>query len=194
MGAWNLMHLRSHSRATLGAAASLLPFFPGAIIGIPMGVWALILLRKGEVKAAFGQETTEVSIPPKVREFAVSAVGEVKAAFEREKAEFAKLRPKARRGESGEKPPEAPANRRQLGMPIAACVIGLVGIVFVAADLNLAARFSFGFVFVFFAIALGVMTIRRIENYRQQIVRTGIAVAGIILGAIAGMTLLGSLF
>jgi len=196
VGAWNLMHLRSHSRAVLGVVAAFLPLFPSAVIGLPMAIWALVLLTKKEVKAAFGQEGTAVSIPPKVREFAVSAAGEVKAAFAREKAAFEKLRSQrggqAKEAESG--PSEATAKGRQLGMPVASSILGLIGLVFIASNPTFGIRFSFGFVFIFFSIFLGLMALKRIERYREQVAQTGLAVAGIVLGAMAAMALLGSMF
>ena len=91
MGAWNLMQLRSYRLALVGSILGILPFAPGAIIGIPMGIWALVVMTKKEVKAAFGQKETEVEIPPKVREFTLSAEKVVKDVFGRGKAKVRKI-------------------------------------------------------------------------------------------------------
>ncbi len=90
-GAWNLMQLRSYRLALAGSILGIFPFAPGAIIGIPMGIWALVVMTKKEVKAAFGQKGTEVEIPPKVREFTLSAEKVVKDVFGRGKAKVRKI-------------------------------------------------------------------------------------------------------
>jgi hypothetical protein len=69
----------------------MIPFFPGAIVGLPMGIWALVVISKAEVKAAFGQEDIAVEVPPKVREYTVSAVGDVKEVFVQGKAKVEKI-------------------------------------------------------------------------------------------------------
>ncbi len=91
IGAWNLMQLRSYRLALVGSILGILPFAPGAIIGIPMGIWALVVMTKKEVKAAFGQKETEVEVPPKVREFTLSAIKDVKTVFSRVKAGVRKI-------------------------------------------------------------------------------------------------------
>ncbi|MHC4463358.1 MAG: serine/threonine protein kinase [Planctomycetota bacterium] len=91
LGAWNLMQLRSYRLALVGSILGILPFAPGAIIGIPMGIWALVVMTKKEVKAVFGQKGTEVEIPPKVREFTLSAEKVVKDVFGRGKAKVRKI-------------------------------------------------------------------------------------------------------
>ena len=62
LGAWNLMQLRSHRLALVGSILAMIPS-AGMLIGLPMGIWALILLHKDEIKNAFGQDRTDVSIP-----------------------------------------------------------------------------------------------------------------------------------
>ncbi|MDH4241416.1 MAG: serine/threonine protein kinase, partial [Phycisphaerae bacterium] len=90
-GAWNLMQLRSYRLALAGSILAILPFGPGAVVSIPMGIWALLVMTKKEVKAAFGQKETEVVIPPKVREFTLSAIKDVKTVFGRGKAEVQEI-------------------------------------------------------------------------------------------------------
>ncbi len=59
IGAWNLMQLRSYRLALLGSFLGILPFAPSAIVGIPMGIWALILLNRSEVQEAFASRKKE---------------------------------------------------------------------------------------------------------------------------------------
>jgi hypothetical protein len=103
LGAWNLMQLRSYRLALVGSILGILPFGPGAIIGIPMGIWALVVMNKKEVKAAFGQKETEVEIPPKVREFTLSAEKVVKDVFGRGKAEVRKIIDEKKKNKDKEK-------------------------------------------------------------------------------------------
>lgn len=193
VGAYNIMRLRSHRMAVAGSAAAVLPFLPGAIIGLPMGIWALVLLMKKEIKAAFGQSRLVgigVSIPPKIREFVVSAVEEVKSAVSREKAEFSKLR-------SEKNPAEQKAGTEtagtRLGMAIASFVLGLVSIFVVTVSRGFATRFSFGFTTIFLAILFGVMAIKNVKNYRDQFGQAGFAIAGLVFAAISAVILLGSM-
>jgi tRNA A-37 threonylcarbamoyl transferase component Bud32 len=67
LGAWNLMQLRSHRLAMVGSILAMIPS-AGMLIGLPMGIWALILLTREEIKNAFGQQRTDVSIPPHIRQ------------------------------------------------------------------------------------------------------------------------------
>jgi hypothetical protein len=152
-----------------------------------MGIWALILLHKEEIKNAFGQERTDVSIPPQVRQFAVSAVGEVKDVFNREKAEFEKLRVSKN---SGRRPSDTPAEKVALTLPIISFVCGLLGIATVSSGMSFPFGFVYGFVFVFFSIYLGITAIQKISNYREHIAYTGFAVAGILFGIIDGLAII----
>jgi len=187
MGAWNLMQLRSHRRAVVGAVAALVPFFPGALLAIPMGIWALMLLTKEEVKAAFGQHATEVVIPPKVRDFAVSAVKEVKVAVDRGKAEVEKIvsqeNPSSQAGEPA-------TSNKSLAMAIGSFVLGLLSVMLVSIDMGFAIRFAYGFVSIFIAVFLGVMAIKTVKNYRQHLGVTGFAAAGIFFASISAIRLL----
>jgi hypothetical protein len=193
IGAFNMMQLRSHRRAVLGSVLAVVPFFPGAVIGLPMGIWALVLLMKQEIKASFGQSRLVgigVSIPPKIREFVVSAVEEVKSAVSREKAEFSKLR-------SEKNPAEQTAGTEtagtKLGMAIASFVLGLVSIFVVTVSSGFATRFPFGFTTTFLAILFGVMAIKNVRNYRGQFAQACFAIAGLVFASISAVILLGSM-
>ncbi|MHC4726162.1 MAG: serine/threonine-protein kinase [Planctomycetota bacterium] len=89
LGAWNLMQLRSYRLAVTGSILGLItPYFPVSHI---LAIWALWLLRKKEVKAAFGQEETDFVIPPKIRNYTVSAVKDMRVVYGRGKAEVQKI-------------------------------------------------------------------------------------------------------
>jgi predicted Ser/Thr protein kinase len=190
LGGWHLMQLRSFRWAAVGSALAILPVSPGALIGLPMGIWALILLTRQEVKAAFGQNQTDVSIPPRVREFAVSTVDQVKALIDREKAEFKKLRT--------EKGPDAPNSGAEtagkgMGMAVASSVLGLMSILFVSLNAPFATKFAFGFATMFIAVFMGVMVIRSIKSYREQLLQAVLAGAGVFFGAVSAITLLANM-
>jgi hypothetical protein len=187
-GAWNLMQLRSYRLALAGSILGILPFGPGAIVGIPMGIWALVVMTKKEVKAAFGQKETEVVIPPKVREFTLSAIKDVKTVFGRGKAEVRKIINDEKSEGSQESDVTEPSG--SLGMGIASFVLGLVSIFLVSVDMGFAAKFAYGLLSIFFAVFLGVMAIRKIKNYRVHLVDTGFAVAGILFASISAIRLL----
>lgn len=188
LGAWNLMQLRSYR---LAVAGSILGIFTTAfIIGLPMGIWALVLLTKKEVKAAFGQEETEVAIPPKVREFTVSAVKEARVAYGRGKAEVQKIiretSPDSQKSqESGVAGPG-----RNLGMGIASFVLGLVSIFILSLGTSFAAKFAYGFLCIFLAAFLGVMAIRGIKDFRKHLIETGFAAAGLLFALVSFIRLL----
>jgi len=186
-GAWNLMQLRSYRLALAGSILGIVSFPPGAIVSIPMGIWALIVMTKKEVKAAFGQKETEVEIPPKVREFAVSAVEDVKEAFSRGKAEVQKIisekSTSSREGDAG-------TSSKSLGLGIASFVLGLVSVLIVSLDIVFAMKFAYGFVSIFLAIFLGVMAIKNIKSYRDHPADTGFAAAGMFFALISIIKLL----
>ncbi len=189
-GAWNLMQLRSRRLAVWGSVLAMLPFFPGAVVGLPMGIWALVKLRKRDVKAAFGQEQVEIAIPTQIREFAVSAVEEVKAAFDREKAAVTKLRSQQRA-----RPPDTDFGvpRRTSGMAIASFILGLISIFLASFDKGFAGRLTLVFLTVFFGVLLGARAIKNITSYRDQLAQAALAIAGIIFASICGMVLLSRL-
>jgi len=186
-GAWNLMQLRSYRLALAGSILGVFSFPPGAIVSIPMGIWALIVMTKKEVKAAFGQKETEVEIPPKVREFTVSAIKDVKTVFDRGKAEVQKIIHE-KQEDSQESDVSEPGG--SLGMGIASLVLGLLSILLVSIDMGFTAKFAYGFLSIFIAVFLGVMAIRKIKNYRLHLVDTGFAIAGILFASISAIRLL----
>jgi len=187
LGAWNLMQLRSYRWALAGGILGMCPFFPGAFVGLPMGIWALILITKKEVKAAFGQEKTEVAIPPKVREFAVSAVDTVKVAFDRGKAEIGKI---VEESSTRSQDSDTAEHSKGLRMAIASFVLGLLSVLIVSLEAGFAIKFAYGFVSIFLAVSLGIMAIRNIKNYREHLVHTGLAIAGIFFASISIIKLL----
>jgi len=53
-GAMQMKSLRNHTMAMIAAIVSVIPCIsPCCIVGLPVGIWALIVLNKPEVKAAF---------------------------------------------------------------------------------------------------------------------------------------------
>ena len=54
-GAMRMMQLRNRSLAITAAILALIAA-PGNIIGLPMGIWALVVLNRREVRAAFAQQ------------------------------------------------------------------------------------------------------------------------------------------
>jgi len=193
LGAWNLMHLKSYRWAVAGSIFGIFtPYFP---LGQIAGIWALMLLRKKEVKAAFGQEEIEVVIPPRIREFTVSTVKDVRMVYGRGKVEVQKIiretRPDSQA--SQEKQESQKSNDagppKSLGMGIASFVLGLVSIFVLSLSTSSPGKFV-GFPLIFIAGVLGVTAIKNIKNYRKHPVETGFAVAGIIFALISVITLL----
>lgn len=197
LGGWNLMQLRSHRLALVGAALALFPFSPGSVVGLPMGIWALIVMKNEQVKSAFGQKRIEVAVPPKVRDFAVSAAGDVKEAFMQGKAEVEKFigNKKANAaqssGLSSQEDVSAPQNIR--GMAIGTFVLGFVSTFINSLGLNFAGRFTLVFLTVFFTVFLGVVVMRSIHPYRKHLLDAGLAGTGILMASISAITLLNSL-
>lgn len=195
---WNLMQLRSYRLAVAGSILGILPFTPGAIIGLPMGIWALVVMTKKEVKAAFGQKKTEVVIPPKIREFTVSAVKDAKVAYGRGKAEVQKIiretSPDSKESQESQESQESKesdvtAPSKSLGMGIASFVLGLVSILILSLSTSFPGKFV-GFPFIFIAGVLGVTAIKNIKNYRKHLVETGLAAAGLFFAFISAIRLL----
>ena len=52
-GAGRMRRLEDAKLAVIGAIASMLPFTPGFVLGLPFGIWALVLLSRAEVLACF---------------------------------------------------------------------------------------------------------------------------------------------
>lgn len=187
LGAWHLMQLRSYRLARLGSILALIPFTPGSIIGLPMGIWALVVIRDEQVQAAFGQERIEVSVPPKVRDFAVSAAGDVKEVYEQGKAEVEKL---LREKGTGAAQAQADAQtgtlrKRALG----SLGLGILSLFIVSTHAHFASRFTLGFLAAFFAVFIGVKVIKSLKPCRDHLLDTGFAVGGIVTAAISVLNL-----
>jgi tRNA A-37 threonylcarbamoyl transferase component Bud32 len=52
-GAENMMRLRSYAIATTACIWAMMPWSLGFLVGLPFGIWGLVVLRKPEVRAAF---------------------------------------------------------------------------------------------------------------------------------------------
>jgi tRNA A-37 threonylcarbamoyl transferase component Bud32 len=50
-----MLQCRGYSYAHVAAILAMLPCTPGSLIGLPCGIWALVMLRNPDVKTAFGQ-------------------------------------------------------------------------------------------------------------------------------------------
>ncbi len=194
LGGWNLMQLKSYRWAVGGSIFGIItPYFP---LGQIAGIWALMLLTKKEVKAVFGQEEIEVVIPPRIREFTVSAVKEARVAYGRSKAEVQKIiqetKPESQRSQSIQDS-KVVKTSKSLGMGIASFVLGLISIIVVSLTASSPVKFAYGFPVVFFAGFLGVMAIKSIDNirdYRKHLVEIGFAAAGILFAFISAVRLL----
>jgi tRNA A-37 threonylcarbamoyl transferase component Bud32 len=191
MGGWNLMQLRSRRRALVGSITAIIPFFPGALLGIPMGIWALVLMNKDEVKRSFGQKQTKVDLPPKVRDFAVSTVESVKEAFSSGKAEVEKVLRENRDGadQAGRTAP-APGKKKTRPTAIGSFALGLAAIIFASAPFGFASKFTLVYLSAFFAIFLGVTTLKLIKSYHDHLLDKALAIIGIAAAAICGIVLL----
>lgn len=56
LGGVKLLRLRTYSNAITAAVVALLPCFsPLVVLGIPFGIWALVVLCRSDVRAAFGE-------------------------------------------------------------------------------------------------------------------------------------------
>jgi hypothetical protein len=53
VGAARMRSLRSYEFAVIACIAAMLPCSPSFVIGLPLGLWALMVLRRPDVKAAF---------------------------------------------------------------------------------------------------------------------------------------------
>jgi hypothetical protein len=52
-GAGKMRRLENARLAVMGAIASILPFTPGFVVGLHFGIWALVVLSRADVLAAF---------------------------------------------------------------------------------------------------------------------------------------------
>jgi tRNA A-37 threonylcarbamoyl transferase component Bud32 len=190
LGAWNLMQLRSYRWAVAGSILGIITIaFP---FGLAMGIWALVLLSKKEVKAAFGQEETEVVIPPKIREFTVSAVKDARMAYGRGKAEVQKIIRETSpdsQGSQESQDSDVAGPGKSLGMGIASFALGIVSTFILLLSTSFPVKFVC-FPFIFIAGVLGVTAIKNIKNYRKHRVETALAVAGVLFALISAMRLL----
>jgi hypothetical protein len=53
VGAFHMVKFQSYLWAVTAAIVALLPWSPGWVLGLPFGIWALMVLSKPEVMAAF---------------------------------------------------------------------------------------------------------------------------------------------
>lgn len=53
LGGWRMRQLKSHGLAMVAAVLALLPCTFGWLIGLPIGIWALIVLNSADVREAF---------------------------------------------------------------------------------------------------------------------------------------------
>lgn len=185
LGGWNLMQLRSRRLAVTGSILALLPFSPGFVVGLPMGIWALVVMRDEQVRAAFGQERIEVTVPPKVRDFAVSAAGDVKEAFKQGKAEVEKMVGEKKTGVEQTDVSIRDKTRRRA---IWSFVLGLLSVFLISSGHH---RFVFVFLAGFFAIFLGVAAIRNVRSYQDHLADKIFAIVGIVTGSISVLSLFG---
>jgi hypothetical protein len=171
----------------LGSILALFPFSAGSVVGLPMGIWALVVMRREDVKAAFGQEQIEVAIPPKVSDFAVSAVGDMKEAYNRGRAEVERIIDRKKTGSQQSNTHTQDKTRR---MAVGSFVLGLASTFFVAVGLTSAGGFVFVFLSAFFAVFLGVMVFKSIGSYREHWLDAGLATVGIVAAIISVITLI----
>jgi hypothetical protein len=149
-----------------------------------------VLMTKEQVKAAFGQEGTEVEIPPVVREFTVSAAKDMKDVFSRGRAEVEKIF--SEKG-AGSEQADAAVPLKSRPMAVGSFVLGFVSILIVSAGGSFAQKFVFVFLSAFFSIFLGVMAMKRIKSYRDRFFDTVLAIIGIVIAFVSAITLFTSL-
>jgi hypothetical protein len=53
-GSIQMMRLQSHGMATAAAVVAMLPCNLCCLLGLPIGIWALVVLLREDVKRAFG--------------------------------------------------------------------------------------------------------------------------------------------
>lgn len=59
IGAGQMRQLGDSSQAMIGAIASMLPLAPGAVVGLPCGIWTLVVLSRADVVAGFEYNRTK---------------------------------------------------------------------------------------------------------------------------------------
>jgi predicted Ser/Thr protein kinase len=55
LAGWKLIRMRSYGIAVTGSVLAVLPLHVGFLIGLPMGIWALVMLARPDVQEAFGR-------------------------------------------------------------------------------------------------------------------------------------------
>jgi hypothetical protein len=56
LAAYKMRRLELYGLAVAASVLAMLPCHPGFIIGLPIGLWSLMVLSRPEVKAAFRQQ------------------------------------------------------------------------------------------------------------------------------------------
>jgi hypothetical protein len=56
IGAIKMLRLQSYGWAMTASVLALLPFGPGGLLGLAMGIWSLVVLNRRNVKAAFAEQ------------------------------------------------------------------------------------------------------------------------------------------
>jgi hypothetical protein len=49
-----MLNLKNYGSAMVGVIFAMLPCNPGCLLGLPFGIWALVVMNRPEVKRAFG--------------------------------------------------------------------------------------------------------------------------------------------
>jgi hypothetical protein len=52
-GVMRMRELENYKLAVIGSVLAILPISPGCLLGVPFGLWALVVLTRKEVKKAF---------------------------------------------------------------------------------------------------------------------------------------------
>jgi predicted Ser/Thr protein kinase len=185
-GAWNLMRLRFYRLAVAGSLLAMLPFSPGAVIGLPMGIWALLVMSRKRVKGAFGHIQTDTAIGPKFRELAVTAAEDVKQAFDRGKAEADRL---INVKSSSLEPLDANRPTRPFRMAFISFILGPLSLLFASSNMGFAGRSVFVFLPAFFSIVLGIKVMRNVQSYREHRLAVALAIVGTLAGIVSGLGL-----
>jgi hypothetical protein len=63
VGAFRMKAYRSRRLALATAILALVPFGPTLFYGMPLGIWALVLLRRADVVAAFANNRSAGDVP-----------------------------------------------------------------------------------------------------------------------------------
>jgi hypothetical protein len=63
-GAVQMLNVRSHKWAMASAIVSMIPLISCCLLGLPIGIWAVVVLGKPEVKAGFEGLDGTTSAPP----------------------------------------------------------------------------------------------------------------------------------